>query len=146
MTLIEIVMLVGGGLLVLLGLIAIANLPKVFLEARNDDRKATHTTGRVIELIEEPASGPDTNPTWHPVVKFEDRDGREHTFRARYGTFHSRWAVGDAIPVAHPPSRPEQARIGNRFMAYQSVLVALVIGIVFLAFGSVLVQLALFYD
>ena len=143
MTLMEAAMLIGGALLDLLGFMAMANLPKLYIDARRDDREALRTIGHVVELTEEPATGDARGPTWHPVVRFEDRDGHEHTFQARYGTAPSKWAVGDPIPVAHPPLKPGEARIDTPFMAYHSVLVAFIIGFVFLGFGTGLVVIAL---
>lgn len=137
-------MLFGGGLLVLLGLLSLLQLPKVISEARRADRESIRVTGRVVELTEEPPTGSDSEAsTWHPVVEFEDRDGREHTFQARYGTTPAKWAVGDPIEVAYPPLKPEQARIDHPFMAYQPVLIAVLIGIVFLGFGAGLVLIVL---
>ena len=143
MTLMEAAMLIGGVLLVLLGLIAIANLPKLYIDAKNANRQALRTTGHVIGLTEVPATGPDAGaPTWHPVVRFEEQDGHEHTFQARYGTAPSKWAVGDPVAVAYPPLKPGEAEVDHPFMTYHSVLVALVIGFVFLGLGTGLVLLA----
>ena len=143
MTLMEVAMLVGGALIALLGFIAMANIPKLYIDARKADRQALRAIGQVIELTKEPATGPDAGgPTWHPVVRFEDRDGHEHTFQAGYGTAPSKWAVGDPISVAYPPLKPGQARIDTPFMAYHSVLVAFIIGFVFLGFGTGLVVIA----
>lgn len=146
MTFIEIAMLIGGSLMVLIGFMALASCRKVYLEAREDDRQALRATGEVIDLTEERPIHADGAATWHPVVEFQDRDGREHTFQARYGSTPPKWAVGDSIRVAYPPSKPAQARIDNRFMAYHSLLVALVIGFAFLGLGTGLVLVSLFHD
>ena len=143
----EAAMLLGGALLVLLGLIAMANLPKLYIDAKKANRQALRTIGHVVRLTEVPATGPDAGaPTWHPVVRFQDEDGHEHTFQARYGTTPSKWAVGDSIPVAYPPLKLGEARIDHPFMAYHSVLVALIIGFVFLGFGTGLVLLTFLND
>ena len=143
MTLMEAAMLIGGALLALLGFLAMANIPKLYIDARSDNRQALRAIGQVIELTEEAATGSDAGgPTWHPVVRFEDQDGHEHTFQARYGTAPSKWTVGDPVEVAYPPLKPGEAEVDHPFMTYHSVLVALVVGFVFLGFGTGLVLLA----
>lgn len=145
MTWMEAAMLMSGALFVVLGLMALVNVPKVYVEARNSSRQALRATGEVIRLTEEPATGPDAvGPTLHPVVRFEDQHGREHTFQARYGSIGSKWAIGDPIEVAYPPSKPGEAIVDNLFMNYHSVLVALVVGFALFGLGSGLVLVALF--
>ncbi len=140
----EVLVGLGGVALFVLGLWSLASVPKVIAEVRKDNRSAARTTGRVIDLVEEPATGPDAGaPTWHPVVRFEALDGQEYTFHARYGTTPAKWEVGDSIKVAYPPGRPDQAEIDAAFMAYQPVLIALLVGIVFLVFGATLLSFAL---
>lgn len=140
----EVLVWVGGVALFVLGLWSLASVPKVIAEARRDYRSAARTTGRVVDLVEEPATGPDAGaPTWHPVVKFEALDGQEYTFHARYGTTPAKWKVGDSIKVAYPPGKPGLAEVDTPFMAYQPVFIALLVGVVFLAFGVTLLSFAL---
>lgn len=143
----EVGMLVAGALLSVLGLVTLVNLPKEFLDARREDREATRATGHVIELVEEPPGpGGDSDSSWHPVVRFEDEDGREHVFESRFGTIHTRWKVGDPIAIAYPPSKPEAARLDTAFAAYHTVLVVLLFVVVFLGAGPLLILLAFFHD
>ncbi len=92
MSLVEAAMLIGGALLALAGLMALGNVRRLFVDARSASRRALRTTAHVVELTEVPATGPDAGaPTWHPVVRFEDQDGHEHTVQVRYGTGPSKW-------------------------------------------------------
>lgn len=139
-------LLIGGSVLVLLGLWSFSMLPRTFLDARRDAAEARRATARVIELTEEPARGEDSLPTWHPVIRFEDEHGHEHTVQARFGTAPSKWSVGDEITVWYPPSAPEQADIDHWFSTYHPVLVALVFGLVGSGGGAGLILIALLRD
>ncbi len=145
MGLVETSMLVVGAVLALGGLMALANVRGLFVDARKASRHAVRTTAHVVDLTEVAATGPDAGTsTWHPVVTFKDQDGNEHTVQVRYGTGPSKWVVGDPVKVAYPPMKPGEAEIDVPFMTYHSVLVALVIGVALLGLGLGLVLVALF--
>lgn len=137
---VEVVFLVGGSIMTLLGLYSAFSIPKAFLEDRRDDRMAKRTMAEVIRVVEEPARGPDSSPTSHAVFRFEDEEGRRHTIKSRFGSFNlTRYKVGDSVAVAWPPGKPQEARLDSFLTGYQGFLTACVFAAVFLGIGPSLV-------
>lgn len=74
---------------------------------------ASRASGTVIEL-ERRQSG-DDGPTYYPVIRFIDADGREVTFTSSTGSNPPSKREGDKVDVLYDPKNPNEAELNSFF-------------------------------
>ncbi len=91
------------------------------------------TSGLVTGLTPSGSSGGAT--TYHPLVCYQDRNGRTVVFRDSTGTNPPLYHVGDTVSVLYPPDEPGRAMIDRGALNWLPEVILYGIGAVLLAAG-----------
>lgn len=75
---------------------------------------AVKTSGTVVE-VQRRQSSSDDGPTYYPVVRFADAEGRDVTFTSSTGSNPPSHREGDRVEVLYDPRDPNDAEINSFF-------------------------------
>jgi len=115
-------------------LVVLTGIP-FFIRDRRFNETAIRVPGKIVEMSEE-KMGKDVS--YFPVFSFIDRSGTSHTVRARLGSSHPRYEVGDAVEVLYPADDPDQARLNNFLMVWMWPIVFAGTGLILMIVGVLL--------
>ncbi len=96
-------------------------------------RSAVATQGTVVGHTE--FEGKDGEPNFAPLVEWRDGQGRMRRFRGQIGGPNPAYRLGQSIEMAYLPGNPSDARLTAFWPAWMKPIIAVLIGIAFLAAG-----------
>jgi hypothetical protein len=101
-------------------------------------KRTSETTGEVVRLQKSKGSFIYQRLDSVPVFRFRTEDGKSHTVTSKFGTFPSRFEVGDTVQVRYDTADPNNARIATLFQTWGQSVIAGVICII--AFGPIVLN------
>ena len=117
----------GIGLAMLVGVFYINEDTRSFLS------EATKTEGTVVHLI---LSYSNNSRTYHPVVRFTDRNGKAIEFVSSTGSNPPGYSEGEKVEVLYLPAEPYKARLNSFFSLWGGSIIVGGLGGIFLLIGG----------
>ncbi len=116
-----------------LGLAMLAGTYYINEDTRSYIAEATKTEGTVVHLI---LSYSNKSQTYHPVVRFTERNGKSIEFVSSTGSNPPGYSEGEKIEVLYLPAEPYKARLNSFFSLWGGSVIVGALGGIFLLIGG----------
>ncbi len=115
-----------------LGLAMLAGTLYINEDTRSFLAKATKTEGTVVQLV---LSYSNHSRTYHPVVRFTERNGQTIEFVSSIGSNPPGYSEGEKVEVLYLPAEPYKARLNSFFSLWGASIIVGALGGIFLLIG-----------
>jgi hypothetical protein len=123
----------GSGIIALVGLVGLGFFAYYLVKYVKLAINGVKCRGKVIELSEGHTAGWG-RPYFHPIVKFEDRNGESIEVRSKTGST-IKVKVGSSMAVCYDPKNPQEAIMGSLWVNGVGMLLLGLAGLGMLALG-----------
>ena len=99
------------------------------------DREAIQTYGKVVGYVEREG---DKGPVLAPQIAWTDANGVTHRFAAQIASRTPIYTIGQSVEISYRPAEPGKARLASFWPRWSGSLIAITLGLAFLATGYML--------